>query len=487
MLDETASRFALGTLLFLGLEVVAVATIINVVMKARSAAGAWGWSMSMLAFPFIAVPLYWILGRQQFRGYVEQMEIAHETNEEVFDDLATTLKPYFAELNENEDHYGGVLEKLSERRWTDDNEVCLLIDGESTFEAIFREVESAEDYILSQFFIVKDDVLGNQYRELLEKKAKEGVRVYFVYDEIGSHSLPKRFVRSLSEAGVQVHAFHSTQGPSNRFQINFRNHRKIVVVDGRVGFVGGHNVGDEYREKTERFGEWRDTHVQIVGPSVLSLQMVCLADYYWSAREIPELKWASVSSADGTRCGLGPSKVLILPTGPIERVEGGTIFFLNAITRARSRVWIASPYFVTDESVRSALQMAALRGVDVRVMIPDKPDKYIPWLATFSYLEDMEAAGVKVYRFEPGFLHQKVFLVDDCFSSIGTANLDNRSMRLNFEVSAVVLCHEFAKGVETMMENDFRQCRLVGADDYTSRPWWFHVGVKLARLASPVL
>ena len=179
--------------------------------------------------------------------------------------------------------------------------------------------------------------------------------------------------------------------------------------------------------------------------------------------------------------------VALRPIDPIEQVEGGTIYFLNAITRARKRFWIATPYFVTDESILSALQMAALRGVDVRVMIPDKPDKWVPWLATFSYLGDMDAAGVKVYRFEPGFLHQKVILVDDFLSSVGTANLDNRSMRLNFEISALVMCREFAKGVESMLEVDFERCRQVRGDDYSSRPIWFRLAVKLSRLASPVL
>ena len=487
MFDQGFEPFALGTLLLIGWEILAVMSILNVVMTARSAAGAWGWAMAMLAVPFVAVPLYWILGRQQFRGYMEQVREAQENNEQIFEDLVTTLDPHCAELSEEEEHYGGVLERLSERRWTNGNEVCLLIDGELTFDTIFREIERAEDYVLSQFFIVKNDEIGNRYRELLEKKAKEGVRVYFLYDEIGSHKLPKVYLRRLREAGVIVHAFHSTQGPSNRFQINFRNHRKIVVVDGRVGFVGGINVGDAYRVETERFGAWRDTHAQLIGPSVLSLQMVFLADYYWAARTIPDLRWDQVTPADGSGCGAGESKVLTLPTGPIEKVEGGTIFFLNAITRAKRRVWIATPYFVTDESIRSALQMAALRGLDVRLMIPDKPDKWIPWLATFSYLADMEAAGVRVFRYEPGFLHQKVVLVDDCFASVGTANLDNRSMRLNFEVSAVVLCRDFAAGVETMLENDFARCREVFGSDYSSRPIWFRLGVKLARLAGPVL
>ncbi|MEM7603624.1 MAG: phospholipase D-like domain-containing protein, partial [Verrucomicrobiota bacterium] len=328
MFEQDIEKFAVGTLLFIGWEVLAVATIVNVVMKARSAAGAWGWSMAMLAFPFVAVPRYWILGRQQFHGYMERLREAQETNEKVFYDVQKTLSPHFAELSPEQQRYGGVLEKLSERRWTKGNEVCLLINGEMTFEAIFEAIRSAEEYILAQFFIVKDDRLGNEFRELLEDRARAGVRVYFVYDEIGSHSLPKSYLRSLREAGVNVHAFHSTQGPSNRFQINFRNHRKIVVVDGQVGFVGGHNVGDEYREETERFGKWRDTHVQLTGPSVLSLQMVFLADYYWAAREVPELKWNQVVEGDGKVCGAGQSEVLALPTGPIETIEGGTIFFL---------------------------------------------------------------------------------------------------------------------------------------------------------------
>ncbi|MDF1656510.1 MAG: cardiolipin synthase [Verrucomicrobiales bacterium] len=487
MFEQDIEKFALGTLLFIGWEILAVATIFNVVMKARSAAGAWGWAMSMLAFPFVAVPLYWILGRHQFHGYMDQLREAQESNERIFCDVEKTLSVHFADLTDEQKRYGGVLEKLSERRWTKGNEVCLLINGEMTFEAIFAAIESAEEYVLAQFFIVKNDKVGNKFRELLEKKARDGVRVYFVYDEIGSHSLPKRFVKSLREAGVNVHAFHSTQGPSNRFQINFRNHRKIVVADGRVGFVGGHNIGDEYCEVTERFGAWRDTHVQLVGPSVLSLQMIFLADYYWAAREVPDLRWDQITAADGSGCGAGESEVLTLPTGPIETIEGGTIFFLNAITRARRRIWIATPYFVTDESIRSALQMAALRGVDVRIMIPDKPDKYIPWLATFSYLADMEAAGVRVFRYEPGFLHSKVILVDESFSSVGTSNLDNRSMRLNFEVSAVVLDAEFAKSVESMFEMDLERCREVGGADYLERPAYFRLGVKLARLGSPVL
>ncbi len=487
MFDHFSETALLGTLIFLVWEILAVGTIVNIVMKSRSAAGAWGWSMAVLALPFIAVPLYWVLGRQQFKGYVERMREAREVHERAFRDLTETLSPHFAVLEGDEKRYAGVLEKLSDRRFTKKNEVCLLIDGEQTFDAIFEAIEAATDYILVQFFIVKDDELGNRFRERLEAKSRAGVRVYFIYDEIGSRQLSRRYVRSMQKAGVEIHDFHSTQGPSNRFQINFRNHRKIVVVDGKIGFVGGHNVGDEYLGKSKRFGRWRDTHVKLAGPSVLSLQMVFLGDYYWAAREIPPLHWTTVTPADGSGCGGGDSIVLTLPTGPVESIEGGTIFFLNAITRARHRIWIASPYFVTDESIRSALQMVALRGVDVRIMIPEKPDKIIPWLATFSFLAEMEAAGVRMYRYQAGFLHQKVLVVDEVLSSVGTANLDNRSMRLNFEVNAVVLCPDFAKQVAAMLEVDFSQSREVGAADYQSRSWWFRVAVRLARLTSPIM
>ena len=487
MFEEVSEKAIVGTLILLGWEILAIGTIVNIVMKSRSAASAWGWSMAVLALPFITVPLYWIFGRYQFKGYLERLREARDKHEEAYRDHVAMMTPHYALLEGDEARYGGVLEKITERRFTRGNEVCLLIDGDQTFGSIFAAIEAAQSYVLVQFFIVHDDDLGNRFRELLERKARGGVGVYFVYDEIGSHKISKRYLRSLREAGVEIHPFHSTQGPSNRFQINFRNHRKIVVVDGRVGFVGGHNVGDEYLGKSKRFGFWRDTHVRLAGPCVQSLQMIFLSDYYWATRQVPDIEGIPVAPAEGEGCGGGPSVVLPLPTGPVGPIEGGTIFFLNAITRARHRFWIATPYFVTDESIRSALQMAALRGVDVRVMIPGKPDKWVPWLATFSFLAEMEAAGVKVFRYEKGFLHQKVLVVDDYFSGVGTANLDNRSMRLNFEVIAVVLCEDFAKQVEAMLEVDFAHCREVGASDYSSRPWWFRLGVRVARLFSPIL
>ncbi len=487
MFDHSSGKFAIGTILLLVAELWAILTIFNIVMKARSAASAWAWTMAVLALPFIAVPLYWVLGRKTFNGYMEKLQRGRADNEGLIQEMIATLEPHYAKLDSEQERYAGVLEKLSERHFTVGNDVCLLIDGKDTFDAIFEAIEEARDYVLVQFFIVKDDGLGGLFRDLLVKKSREGVRVHFLYDEIGSYRLSKRYLRSLSDGGVHVTDFHSTQGPSNRFQVNFRNHRKIVIADGRIAFAGGHNVADEYLGDDPKFGRWRDTHVQIIGPAVLGLQMVFLSDWYWATGEVPALKWDAVSHSEGLCMGDGNMTVLPLPTGPAASLEGGTIFFLNAASRARERLWIASPYFVTDESVRAALQLAALRGVDVRIMIPAIADKWFPWLAAFSFLEEMEAAGVKILRYGDGFLHEKVILVDDQLASVGTANLDNRSMRLNFEVSIVVLDKVFADRVAEMFEEDFEECRLATHQDYLDRPWWFRLAVRLARLAAPIL
>ena len=487
MFEQLAEKITIGTLILLGAELIAILTVINVVMSSRSATAAWGWAMSVVAFPIVAVPLYWIFGREKFQGYVERRREVLHRQEDLLDTLMKTLEPYYATLTEEEERYGGVLDELSERRFTRGNEVQLLNDGDSTFDEIFKIIEGAREYILVQFYIIKGDELGEKFRHALEKRAREGIRVFLLYDEIGSYHLSKSYVRSLRDAGVKIRAFHSTQGKSNRFQINFRNHRKAVIADGIVATCGGHNVGNEYLGECKKLGFWRDSSVRLAGPAVMSLQMVFLEDWYWAVREIPELNWTQPETGPGKTGGNHDMTVMTLPFGPVENVEGGTLFFLNAINTARERLWIASPYFVPDISIVSALQLAALRGVDVRVMVPGIPDKKLPYLASFSFLRKMEAAGVKILRYGKGFLHQKIVLVDNQLASVGTANLDNRSMRLNFEVNIIVLNEEFCDAVEKVFLADFEECKLSPSTDFTNQPWWFRLAVSVARLAAPVL
>jgi cardiolipin synthase len=277
-----------------------------------------------------------------------------------------------------------------------------------------------------------------------------------------------------------VRPFHSTKGKTNRFQLNFRNHRKIVVVDGKTAYVGGLNVGDEYRKGAAGLGHWRDTHLELTGPCVQCTQLVFLEDWYWTAHEIPELDWKPQPSDEGSQ------NILVLPTGPADDLESCGLFFLEAINGARERLWIASPYFVPDRQIVSALQLAALRGVDVRLVLPEKADHLLVYLSSFSYLEEAEKAGVKIYRYQPGFLHHKILLVDDELAAVGTANLDNRSFRLNFEITIVVADRRFAGKVHSMFRNDLERCRQTHPRDLTERRFWFRVAVRVSRLLAPI-
>jgi cardiolipin synthase len=332
-----------------------------------------------------------------------------------------------------------------------------------------------------QFFIVKDDAVGLDLQSKLIRKAKENVKIFFLYDEIGSHKLPASYLREMQIAGIVTSAFHSTRGKTNRFQLNFRNHRKIVVVDGKIAYVGGHNVGDEYLGRHPKFGPWRDTHVKVEGPVVQAIQFCFIEDWYWATKEIPELNWELNKAAEGRE------DVLMIASGPADRLETCGLMFVQAINAARERVWIASPYFVPDLQILSALKLAVLKGVDVRILLPEKADHRTVYLSSFSYYENTLPLGIKIYRYTAGFMHQKVFLIDSFCAAVGTANLNNRSFRLNFEITLINYDAYFIKEVEDMLSNDFSRSRPVTMEDYAQRSFFFKLAVRSARLLAPIL
>jgi cardiolipin synthase len=384
-----------------------------------------------------------------------------------------------AETAQQESHER-ILKSLSRLPITSGNTAKLLVDGEDTFDAIFDGIAQAEDYILFQFYILRDDELGQRFKQAFIDKAAAGVRIFMLYDELGSKKLSPEYIVDLRNAGVEIYPFNTTQGKGNRFRVNFRNHRKIVVVDGRVAYVGGHNVGDEYLGKDPKLSPWRDTHVELRGPVVQCVQVPFLEDWNWATKQMPTLNWDPERAVDG---GVVAA---CLPTGPADELETGTLFFLHAINSAKERLWIVSPYFVPDEQLMSALQLAALRGVDVRILIPQNPDHMHVYLSGLSYLQEAEEAGVKIYRYQPGFLHQKVWLIDDDVSLVGTANLDNRSMRLNFEVTMLLIDRDFSRQTEEMLQADFANSELASITDYTERSLPYRFLVRVSRLLAPV-
>ncbi len=454
---------------------------IDAVWNTRTSQGAIAWAVVLNTFPYVAVPAYWVLGRSRFQGYVtarqgEDSEIRH-----VALDAKELVEPYVsseAEAGYVEATRAAVqLAKIPVLRG---NEVELLIDGEATFTNILEGIDRAEDYILFQFFIVKHDDLGTEVKDRLLAKARQGVRVYFLYDEVGSKDLSKQYKEELRAAGAEVYEFHTQKGSGNRFQLNFRNHRKIVLVDGRETWIGGHNVGDEYMGRDPKFGNWRDTHVRIQGPAALGAQLSFVEDWYWATGEVLDLNWTPEPSPSGD------ARVLITPTGPADELETAALMFIHTINSARERLWIASPYFVPDEGVMYALTLAALRGVDVRILIPDMPDHLAVYLAAYSYFDEVEQTGVQFYRYTDGFLHQKAMLIDDVAATVGTANFDNRSFRLNFEITATIADPAFISDVERMFEADFDRSRQMEPGELDQKSFWFKLGVKLARLTSPI-
>ena len=478
-MNKKAKKRMIITVTLIVFHVLGFLSSIHAVMSTRTSQGAIAWAVSLNTFPYVAVPAYWILGRTKFQGYAT----ARQTGDLEIQHVVRAASAESAELRSTGERTGAVraAELLAEIPALRGNTVDLLIDGDATFASIFEGIEQAREYLLIQFFIVKDDNLGRQFKERLVAKAREGVRVFFLYDEVGSYKLPRKYLADLREAGVEAFNFHTRKGPRNRFQINLRNHRKIVVADGHTAWVGGHNVGDEYLGKDPKFGHWRDTHLKIEGPAVLAVQLSFFEDWHWATDAVPELNWSPQHIDEN---GVD---VLIVPSGPADKLETAGLMFIHAINSAQERIWIASPYFVPDEAVMGALQLAGLRGVDVRILIPDQPDHLLVYLAAFSYFDEARSTGVKIYRYTDGFLHQKTMLVDRNVAAVGTANFDNRSFRLNFEITAFVADEDFASEVERMFLDDFALSREVQPGDYSDRSFWFRLAVRLSRLAAPVL
>ena len=438
------------------------------------------WTISLLTFPYLALPLYWVFGRGKFHGYVAARRSGDLKIHHIAADLRLRLQGQLEIADVARRCNLPVYEQLAGLPFTAGNAVRLLLDGGAAFGAMFDAIDAAEDYVLVQSYIVRDDDLGRDLKTRLCRKARAGVAVYLLYDEIGSYDLPDAFTTALRHAGVKLFAFSTTRGPVNRFQLNFRNHRKALIADGKIAFVGGLNFGDEYLGRSPRYGRWRDTQVCISGPAVQGVQLAFVEDWFWAAREVPPLHWSP-------RPAQGSTVALVLPTGPADYWDSCELFLLEAITSARRRIWIASPYFVPDEQVLGALQLARLRGVEVRILLPRKADHlWLDW-ASYAHYPMAERTGIEIYRYQTGFLHQKVLLVDDELASIGTANMDNRSFRLNFEISVVVMNRGFAREVEAMLVADFANSRKVIAGELDEKPLWFRFGVNLSRLLAPIL
>ena len=467
--------------IFILFQILGIASAFTAVMTARTSQGAIAWVISLLSIPYIAVPLYWLFGRNKFNGYTTARKEAEKLVAGKLKNILSYMQQYIPKPS-SLSKFEKTVQRLVATHYLQANELKLLIDGDATFQSILEGIADAKKYILLEFYILRDDTLGKKVQHTLIKKASQGVKIYFLYDEIGSYNLSQEYINTMRNAGIAIYDFHTQKGAHNRFQINFRNHRKIVIVDGTSAWIGGHNIGDEYLSKSQKFGHWRDTHLKISGPSVLTVQKTFIEDWYWAVeRHIEDLEWHPVVSQKENK------RVLIIPSSPADRLETASLFFLEAINSAQKRIWISSPYFVPDSAIIKALELADLRGVDIRILLPQKADNLLVHLAAFSYLENMETSNIKFFRYTNGFLHQKVMLIDESYATVGTVNFDNRSLRLNFEITALVTDKTFAQTIKSMLENDFLDSQQITAQDITQKPFIIKIASRLARLAAPLL
>lgn len=448
-----------------------ITAAIDAIWNGRTSQGTLAWVVALTFIPFITLPLYLFFGSRKFHGYKKSqkssLRVLEQLNQQCFvpqtfrcNGLDATLLP---------------LEKLARLPQTNKNQVQLLINGEQTFGRIFDAIDAAEHSILVQFYIINNDQLGTRLQQALINKAQQGLDIYFLYDEIGSSKLNRTFIKAMSDAGIQCSRFNPFT-LHKRLQLNFRNHRKLIVIDNKTSFIGGHNIGDEYLSRNATLGRWRDTHIQIEGPATLAAQLSFIEDWHWAQNEIPTLNWQPFASKHN-------SKVLIIPGGPADALETTSLSYVQLIQQASQSLWIATPYFIPDLKVMGALQLAALKGIDIKIILPKKTDNLFINFAMRSYITELSQLGIQFYQYLPGFMHQKVLLADESISCIGSANLDNRSLRINFELNAVIECEQFAAQVKEMLLDDLKNCQIFPKQN----SFWRTLLTKAARLLSPIL
>jgi len=449
-----------------------------ILLQRRSAAATLAWLLLFVFLPIVGFLAYRLLGplrlerkrvrRQVGRGVVEDAHRALATIREACgDELPLAMVP--VAMNE-----APPLRAASVR---------LFLDGKSTYAAIGEAIAAARHHVHLEYYIWEPDRIGTRLRDQLVERARAGVAVRLLVDGTGSSRLGRGFMRPLRDAGVAVAWFNPVSLRWIRTRrVDFRTHRKIVVCDGTVGFTGGMNVTESHSAEFSP-AYWRDTHLRIEGAAVLPMQRLFIEDWYFATEQLP----AATAELFPPPTAAGPRVVQIVASGPDHDHRTIHRTFFTAITRARERLWLTTPYFVPDESTLTALATAALRGVDVRLLIPERGDSRLVDLAARSYVPDLLASGARVYEYLPRFVHAKTFVVDDDVAIVGTANLDNRSFQLNFELAALIYDRELNGELAAAYEADLADSREIRAADLTRASLARRLGEASARLLSPLL
>jgi len=443
------------------------------------------WLVVLGGFPLIGFIFYLLFGRNYRKEKMFRKK--YFLDKQAFLTVEGDDDPRSEEkLNLMGEHQGKLFtlaQKLGNSPISFDTSTKVLTNGEETFRKIIEQLKRARHHIHLEYYIVRHDQIGQEIKNILIEKANQGVKVRFLFDAVGSWQLSKTYINELRNAGIETVSFGPVKLPFLNNKFNFRNHRKIIVIDGTIGFVGGLNIGDEYLGRNKDIGFWRDTHLMLKGEAVRTLQLIFLQDwYYMTNHSFLTAEYLSPQFDHKSHGG-----VQLIAGGPDNEWSVIKNIFFSMIASAKKSVWIASPYFIPDEDIFSAIKVAALSGVDVRLLVPNRPDKRIVFHASRSYFPELLEAGVKVFEYERGFMHSKIVIVDDELASIGTSNMDMRSFHLNFEVNAFLFRTNSTQKLVEEYVNDLKYAKQLELKAFQERHIGFRLLESTARLLSPLL
>jgi cardiolipin synthase len=453
--------------------------ILLIFFERRDPTATWGWLLILTLIPILGFVLYLFLGltprkrkifrRKQFLD--EQKNMPTQRKKE----LLAEIELNFERLEKSIIRLGFEAKTTALVGY---NDLKIYTNGTDKFADLFADLEKAENFIHANYYIIQDDQLGDKFINLLTKKAAEGIEVRLLYDKMGCRNLSAHSLNMLEDAGGKAAPFAPFI-----LDMNYRNHRKNVVIDGKIGYLGGINVGEEYIGHSRKFADWRDTHLRLVGKSVDSLQHQFSLDWNFA---VGEALFSNEKYFPEKKAG-GSSPIQIVSSGPDSEEQEIKSMFLKMIYGAEKNISIQSPYFIPDQSVLEALKNAARSGIDVKIMIPDRGDHAFVYGANNSFIGHMLESGARCYRYKEGFLHSKTISIDGRILSIGTTNMDVRSFKLNFEINAFIYDKEVTKQHDKIFEQDLEHAQEITMDDYENRGWTMKVRESISRLLSPIL
>ncbi len=449
-----------------------------VVSENRNPVKSLAWVTVLLVVPVVGLVLYIVFGRniqnkriisRRNRRKLRRLGAGGGTDPSKIEDAGAVMP----QIN--------LAYALCGSHYYEGNDVGIFDNGQEKFDALLADIAAARSYINMQYYIIVNDNIGIRVMEALMERARAGVKVRLIYDHVGSFKLSNRYLRRLKEAGGEAYPFFKVVFPPFGTRINWRNHRKIVVIDGKVGYIGGMNVADRYVDGGKLFDVWRDLHLRVEGPAVFALQQSFAVD--WNFMGQPLLEEGPLATAvKGHSVGMQ-----LVTGGPTTQWLNMTLVFQQAIARARKCIYIQTPYFIPSEGLVHALQVAALSKVDVRLMIPRRSDSDMLRWASFSYVQECLRAGIKVYLYEKGMLHSKAIIIDDDFCTVGSTNFDFRSFEHNFEANMLIYSTDFNARMKALFVRDMRDSRRVTSSAWRHRPWREKALESVMRLFSPIL